>query len=89
MHPLPDGGYVVDTPGLRELGLWGLPSAALDQCFPEFRAFTGECRFADCRHLAEPGCAVREALDAGHITRARYESYAKLRNEVIETERMW
>lgn len=89
MHPLPDGGFVVDTPGLRELGLWGLPSSALDQCFPEFRDALGSCRFADCRHLAEPGCAVREAVATGQIATTRYESYAKLRDEVVEVERLW
>lgn len=89
MHPLPDGGFLVDTPGLRELGLWGLPSAALDQCFPEFRQALGNCRFQDCRHLAEPQCAVREAVAAGQISPARYESYVKLREEVVEVERLW
>lgn len=88
MHPLPDAGYVVDTPGLRELGLWGLSAAALDQCFPEFREALGSCRFADCRHLTEPGCAVRDAVAAGRIMPARYESYAKLRDEVAEAERL-
>ncbi|MGQ0650497.1 MAG: ribosome small subunit-dependent GTPase A [Gemmatimonadaceae bacterium] len=89
MHPLPDGGYVVDTPGLREVGLWGLASVSLDQCFPEFRTLLGECRFADCRHLAEPECAVREALAGGRIAPDRYASYAKLREEVTDTEREW
>jgi ribosome biogenesis GTPase len=89
MHPLPDGGYVVDTPGLRELGLWGLPSSALDQCFPEFRESLGNCRFADCRHLAEPQCAVREAVTMGRVSESRYASYAKLRGEVVEVERLW
>jgi len=89
MHPLPDGGYVVDTPGLRELGLWGLPSSALDQCFPEFRESLGSCRFADCRHLSEPQCAVRAAVASGRISTARYGSYAKLRGEVAEVERLW
>lgn len=87
MHPLPDGGFVVDTPGLREVGLWGLPSGSLDQCFPEFGSLLGECRFADCRHLAEPGCAIRSAVEAGAISRSRYESYVKLCNEVVESER--
>ena len=89
MHPLPDGGYVMDTPGLREVGLWGVPPASLDQCFPEFRALLGECRFADCRHLAEPACAVRAAVDAGHITRDRYFSYTKLREEAVAGEHDW
>lgn len=85
--PLPGGGYVVDTPGLREVGMWGLPSASLDQCFPEFRPVLGDCRFQDCRHVAEPQCAVRKAVDAGRISRARYESYTKLRDELTDVER--
>lgn len=87
MHPLPDGGYVVDTPGLREVGLWGLSAQELDRCFPEFGDARAHCRFADCRHLAEPDCAVREALAAGRVSPSRYESYVKLREEVAEGER--
>jgi ribosome biogenesis GTPase len=82
MHPLPDGGFVVDTPGLREVGLWGLPSSELDACFPEFRPFLASCRFADCRHLVEPGCAVRDAVAENSVSAERYASYVKLRNEV-------
>lgn len=89
MHPLPDGGFLVDTPGLRELGLWGLPAAALDQCFPEFRDALGSCRFADCRHLSEPECAVRAAVASGRIALTRYQSYVKLRDEVAEVEKLW
>jgi ribosome biogenesis GTPase len=92
LHPLPgaDGvtgpsaGFVVDTPGLREIGLWGVPAGELDRCYPELRPLLDECRFADCAHAAEPGCAVREAVDAGRVSRARYESYRKLREEVEE-----
>jgi ribosome biogenesis GTPase / thiamine phosphate phosphatase len=86
MHPLPDGGYVVDTPGLREVGLWGIPSRDVDRCFPEVADVIGDCRFGDCRHLAEPGCAVRAAVSAGRMSESRYESYVKLRNEVVEAE---
>ena len=89
MHPLPDGGYVMDTPGLREVGLWGLPGGSLDQCFPEFRKLLGECRFADCRHLSEPECAVREAVSAGRVVAERYASYAKLRGEIAGEEKEW
>jgi ribosome biogenesis GTPase / thiamine phosphate phosphatase len=89
MHPLPDGGYVVDTPGLREVGLWGLPSGALDQCFPEIRARGGRCRFSTCRHLTEPGCAVRDGVTSGEVHAERYASYVKLRDEVEESERVW
>ncbi|MBM3906494.1 MAG: ribosome small subunit-dependent GTPase A [Gemmatimonadetes bacterium] len=87
--PLPDGGYVVDTPGLREVGMWGLPSESLDHCFPEFRPVLGECRFQDCRHLAEPGCAVRAGVEAGTISAGRHESYAKLLAELEEAERKY
>lgn len=86
LHPLPDGGYVVDTPGLREVGMWGLPPENLDACFPELREYLGECRFGDCAHDAEPGCAVREGVEKGLISRDRYDSYLKLYGELSETE---
>lgn len=81
LHPLPDGGFVMDTPGLREIGLWGIPSRGLDACFPELRSLREECRFADCRHVSEPSCAVRDAVDAGRVSRSRYASYLKLLEE--------
>ena len=81
LHPIPGGGFVVDTPGLREVGVWGIDPAALDQCFPEFAPLLGECRFGDCSHLHEPGCAVRDAVEAGRVSRERWESYAKLYEE--------
>lgn len=84
--PLPGGGYVVDTPGLREVGMWGLPSEELGQCFPEFRPVLGHCRFQDCQHLTEPACAVRAAVNAGKVSRARYESFVKLRVELAALE---
>ncbi|MFN8571491.1 MAG: ribosome small subunit-dependent GTPase A [Gemmatimonadaceae bacterium] len=87
-HPLPDGGLVMDTPGLREIGLWGLAASSLDACFPEFAASLGECRFADCIHVAEPSCAVRDAVSDGRISAARYESYVKLLEEVRAAERL-
>jgi ribosome biogenesis GTPase len=82
MHPLPNGGYVVDTPGLREVGMWGIQASELDRCFPEIRALRDECRFADCTHSMEPDCAVRAAVEAGTLDRERYESYLKLREEL-------
>jgi ribosome biogenesis GTPase len=87
--PLPDGdqGYLVDTPGLREIGMWGLPSGSLDQCFPEFRPFLGECRFQDCTHDVEPACAVRGGLARGAIDPGRHESYLKLLGELQLSER--
>jgi ribosome biogenesis GTPase len=84
MLPLPgtDGGYVIDTPGLREVGLWALVPEQLDQCFPEIRGLSDQCRFADCRHISEPDCAVRAALRNGEISAARYDSYMKLLDEI-------
>lgn len=83
LHPLPgpEAGAVVDTPGLREIGIWELPTDRLDACFPELRAVRDGCRFADCAHVAEPDCAVRDAVQRNEISRARYESYLKLLTE--------
>jgi ribosome biogenesis GTPase len=80
--PLRCGGYVADTPGLRELGLWGIPVEDLDHYFPEFRDYLGKCRFGySCSHTHEPGCAIRAAIEAGEISAERYESYRLLREE--------
>ena len=89
--PIPDalGGFVVDTPGLREVGMWGLPSVDLAHCFPEFRPFLGNCKFQDCSHGHEPNCAVRSAVESGQISRERYESFLKLREELSEAEHTW
>ncbi len=89
--PIPDalGGFVVDTPGLREVGMWGLPSVDLAHCFPEFRPFLGNCKFQDCSHGHEPNCAVRSAVESGQVSRERYESFLKLREELSDAERQW
>jgi ribosome biogenesis GTPase / thiamine phosphate phosphatase len=76
------GGYVVDTPGLRELGTWGIDPELLAVCFPEFRPFLDQCRFDNCRHLAEPGCAVREAAGQGAFERDRLTSYQRIYEEI-------
>jgi ribosome biogenesis GTPase / thiamine phosphate phosphatase len=78
--PLKCGGYVADTPGLREVGLWGIDPDDLDLCFPEFRRHLDHCRFGrSCSHTHEPDCAVREAVETGEISPARYESYSAMR----------
>jgi ribosome biogenesis GTPase / thiamine phosphate phosphatase len=81
LHPLnlDGGGYVADTPGIREIGLWGLPPEDLDWCYRELRPYLGECYFAGCTHIHEPDCAVRAAVTSGQIDPARYDSYARLR----------
>jgi len=80
--PLAGGGYVVDTPGLREFGAWGIDPELLAACFPEFRRFLDQCRFDNCRHLAEPGCAVREAAEQHAFDADRLVSYQRLYEEV-------
>ena len=84
LHLLPReaGGAIVDTPGLREIGLWEMPIGDLDLCFPELRELRQQCRFANCAHDREPGCAVREAVVRGDVSATRYESYLKLRTEI-------
>jgi ribosome biogenesis GTPase / thiamine phosphate phosphatase len=80
--PLAGGGYVVDTPGLREVGTWGIDPELLAVCFPEFHRFLDQCRFDNCRHLAEPGCAVRDAAEHGAFDADRLVSYQRLYEEV-------
>ena len=72
------GGYVVDTPGIREFALWDVSADELPQYFPEFREYLGTCRLRGCTHTHEPGCEVKLALEAGRINRERYESYCRL-----------
>jgi ribosome biogenesis GTPase / thiamine phosphate phosphatase len=84
LHPLTGGGYIADTPGIRELAAFELPERDLATCFPEFRPFLGACTFRSCMHVTEPGCAILEAVEAGAIDEDRYESYAKM---LLEEER--
>jgi ribosome biogenesis GTPase len=81
LHPLDRGGYVVDTPGLGTLRFSEVGSKKLDVCFPEFRPHLGHCRFDDCVHVHEPGCAVRDALSEGTVAEGRYESYLRILEE--------
>ncbi len=80
LHPIAAGrgGYIADTPGLRELGLWQIPPQELAWSFPEFGPYLGGCAFNDCRHLEEPRCAVRAAVEAGAIPPERHDSYRRL-----------
>lgn len=78
---LPQGGVVVDTPGLRALALWDADQG-MEAAFPEIGELAVECRFADCRHETEPGCAVIEAVETGELAQRRLESYRDLRREL-------
>lgn len=76
--PLECGGWVADTPGLRELGLWQIEPDQLQFHFPEFEPLLGECRYPTCTHTHEPGCAVRTAAESGEIDFGRYDSYRRM-----------
>ena len=89
MIPLEGGGYLVDTPGFSEVGMWGVDPRSLADCFPDLRPFLGDCRYADCRHRNEPGCLVREALANGGIIPDRYASYLILLEELEAQPRDW
>ncbi len=87
LHPLACGGYVADTPGIRELGTFDIPPEALDRCFREFEGFLGSCTYRSCRHISEPGCAVRDAVDRGEIRDERYDSYLRMFDDDERPER--
>jgi ribosome biogenesis GTPase len=89
MVPLEAGGWLVDTPGFSEVGLWGIEPRELARCFPEMREPLERCKFPDCSHRSEPGCAVGEAVRAGRIHPERYASYLVLLEELLTAPRDW
>jgi ribosome biogenesis GTPase / thiamine phosphate phosphatase len=84
--PVPGGGVIIDTPGLRELQLWET-DGGLDQTFVDIAELIAQCRFSDCQHRTEPGCAVKAALGDGSLPAERWESYLKLQRELAHLER--
>jgi ribosome biogenesis GTPase len=89
MVPLSQGGYLVDTPGFSEVGLWGMEPSELANCFPEFRPLVDQCKYADCSHAHEPGCAVLAAVKSGGVQADRLASYQALRSELQEMPEDW
>ena len=81
LMPLPYGGFVVDTPGLKEFGVLDASDEDLTAAFPEIAGVVAGCRFSDCSHIHEPDCAVREAIERGEIDADRFESYLKIRDQ--------
>ncbi|MGY4538841.1 ribosome biogenesis GTPase [Mucilaginibacter sp. UYNi724] len=80
MFELPQGGSIIDTPGIRELGVIDIEKEVLSHFFPEMRKRMNQCRFNNCRHINEPGCAVLQALEDGDISLSRYDSYLSIYN---------
>ena len=89
LFTLPCGTHIIDTPGMRELGIWdnndGINSAVSDVFF-DIEEHLGACKFSDCRHESEPGCAIKAAITRGEITQERWESYLKLKREALYAE---
>lgn len=77
---LPNGTIVIDTPGMRELGMWEV-SERLGEVFADVEKYIGNCKFCDCRHETEPGCAVKAAIESGELSLERWESYLKIKHE--------
>jgi ribosome biogenesis GTPase len=86
LYRLPSGILMIDSPGIRELKIWGSTESVGD-AFPEITELTGRCRFSDCSHTGEPGCAVLEALNAGQLDEARYRAWLNLQREQQWMER--
>ena len=84
---LKTGVMIIDTPGMRELGMWEAAEGLRD-AFSDVEIYLGRCRFSDCRHQREPGCAIRAAIAAGELDASRWESYQKLKEEAIDKEEM-
>ena len=84
MFDLPFGGSIIDTPGIRELGLVDVPKNELAQYFPEMRAVMNDCKFNNCQHFNEPGCAVKEAINKEIISEERYLSYLAIKDTIEE-----
>ena len=79
LYHLPDGGDLIDSPGVRSFELGDIRPGDLERGFPELAPHLGRCRFSDCRHAAEPECALQEAVKRGEVTRRRLDSYLELR----------
>ena len=86
--PYGGGGYIVDTPGFSAVDFMGMEPEELPACFPEFAPYLGKCRFSPCSHSHEPGCAVKEAAEAGAVARERYEAYLAIRTEIQEAQKL-
>lgn len=84
LMPLPYGGFVVDTPGLKEFGVWEADLPRLEEAFPEVAQLASTCRFADCHHQSEPDCAVRAAAESEEIDAGRWASFQKILEEALE-----
>ena len=81
MFDLSNGGYIIDTPGIKEFGLIDFEKSEIPRCFPEMERLLPQCQYNNCTHTHEPGCAVKEGLNSGKVSRIRYNSYLSILND--------
>ncbi|WP_341664163.1 small ribosomal subunit biogenesis GTPase RsgA [Vibrio sp.] len=86
LYHIPTGGDLIDSPGVREFGLWHLAAEEVTKAFVEFRPYLGGCKFRDCKHKDDPGCTVREAVDNHEISETRFENYHRILDSMIEVK---
>ena len=86
LYHFPHGGDVIDSPGVREFGLWHLEPEQITRGFVEFREFLGSCKFRDCKHGSDPGCAIRAAVEAGQIDSSRFDNYHRILESMAQVK---
>jgi ribosome biogenesis GTPase len=86
LYHFPHGGNLIDSPGVREFGLWHLEPDEVTEAFVEFRPYLGGCKFRDCKHLDDPGCLLREAVEKGEISEIRFDSYHRIIDSMTENK---
>lgn len=86
LYHIPSGGDLIDSPGVREFGLWHLDPEEVTRSFIEFRPYLSGCKFRDCKHADDPGCVIREAVENGEISRSRYENYHRIIQSMTENK---
>ncbi|PNH87878.1 small ribosomal subunit biogenesis GTPase RsgA [Vibrio diazotrophicus] len=86
LYHIPSGGDLIDSPGVREFGLWHLEADDITKAYVEFRSYLGGCKFRDCKHGEDPGCILREAVEKGEVSRTRYENYHRIIESMDENK---
>ncbi|BBE80041.1 MULTISPECIES: small ribosomal subunit biogenesis GTPase RsgA [Enterobacteriaceae] len=86
LYHFPHGGDVIDSPGVREFGLWHLEPEQITNGFVEFHDYIGHCKYRDCKHASDPGCAIREAVDKGEIAGTRFENYHRILESMAQVK---
>lgn len=89
MFELPGGGFIIDTPGIKEFGILDFEAQEVAQYFPEMAMLLPQCRFNNCLHINEPGCAVKEGVESGTVSGGRYQNYRSIVNEIMTDEKIY